>query len=112
MEEHRIEIIGQVENVSYDSLDLWACQVAMNKGDVSTGKWQYFFHRSMRLSVCEFAERCKQQNSRVRLLATENDGTSIVHRIEFADSNATSIYKYPEPVIENIEKPINHMYLR
>lgn len=112
MEEQRIEIIGQVENVSYDSEDIWACQVAMNNGDVSTGEWKYFFHRSIRLAVCEFAERCKQQNSRVRLLATVNDGLSVVHRIEFADSNATSVYIYPESVIKNTEKPIHHMYLR
>lgn len=112
MEEHRIEIIGQVENVLYDSDDFWACQVAMNNGDISTGEWKYFFHRSKRLAVCEFAERCKQQNSRVRLLATVSDDSSVVHRIEFANSNATSVFKYPEPVIRNAEEPFHHMYLR
>lgn len=81
------KISGQVEIVSYLSSTFWPCSISMSNGD-SNGNRKYYYHASKYLSLCEFAERCKNLNKDVNVYAVVEDDANVIDRIEFANTNS------------------------
>lgn len=82
------KITGNVENVAYTDNTKWLCYIAMST-DTIDGKQKNAYHASNRLSMCEFAERCKIHNIQVNLLAADlGEPTNYVKLIEYAGTNS------------------------
>lgn len=82
------EIASLVENVHYSTDSTFVCEIALKDGDTENEIKPNSYHRSKDTRLCEFAERCRNANQRVKLFGKSWIGLTDLVGIEYADTNA------------------------
>lgn len=81
-------IVSFVENVHYSTDSTFTCKIALTDGDTENELKPYSYHRSRESRLCEFAERCRNANQKVKLFGKAWSGLTNVDGIEYADTKA------------------------
>lgn len=84
--DHAVESL--VENVHYSVDPTYVCEIALKDGNAESDIKPNSYHRSKDVHLCEFAERCRNSNQKVKLYGMPKYDLPEVVGIEYADTNA------------------------
>lgn len=82
-------ITGQVESISYSTDPDWPCYISIENASSSKN---LYFHASKVLSVCQFAERCRDSKIPVKLGSFKDPLNTDITTVEYANTNAKYVY--------------------